>query len=72
MWDTETRTYIDLTTETLDIGAISQLVSVTKAGAISVFVGTTRDNFQGKDVLKLEYECYTEMAAECMRVRRPM
>jgi len=31
-------------------------------GAISTFVGTTRDNFQGKKVMKLSYEGYIPMA----------
>jgi molybdopterin synthase catalytic subunit len=31
-------------------------------GAISTFVGTTRDNFQGKTVTKLSYEGYVTMA----------
>lgn len=31
-------------------------------GAISSFVGTTRDNFQGKTVTKLSYEGYVPMA----------
>merc|ERR1712178_416981 len=36
------------------------------AGAISLFVGTTRDNFEGKTVLRLEYEAYEEMAQKEM------
>lgn len=69
MWDKDERTYVSLTYDVLDVGAISQLVSVPEAGAVSVFVGTTRNNFQGKSVFKLEYEGYTPMAMECMRVR---
>ena len=32
-------------------------------GIREVFVGTTRDNFDGKEVVLLEYEAYEEMAA---------
>ena len=32
------------------------------AGAINVFIGTVRDNTQGKRVLRLEYEAYAPMA----------
>lgn len=32
------------------------------AGAINVFIGTVRDNTQGKQVLRLEYEAYEPMA----------
>ena len=33
-----------------------------QAGALSSFHGTTRDNFNGKTVTRLEYECYVPMA----------
>ena len=36
------------------------------AGATSTFIGTTRDNFQGKRVIKLEYEAYLTMAKKCL------
>lgn len=68
MWDSTGRTFIDLTFEPLNVDVISKLVSAPEAGAISVFVGTTRNNFEGKDVAKLEYEGYKPMAVECMRV----
>jgi molybdopterin synthase catalytic subunit len=68
MWDSTGRTFIDLTLEPLSIKTISNLVSDPEAGATSVFVGTTRNNFQGKAVIKLEYEAYKPMAVESMRV----
>jgi molybdopterin synthase catalytic subunit len=37
------------------------------AGAVSTFLGTTRDNFEGKTVVTLEYEAYAEMAMSCMK-----
>src|SRR5688500_4395534 len=37
-----------------------------EAGAISTFSGTTRNNFNGKKVLKLEYEAYVPMAIKEM------
>ena len=37
-------------------------------GAISTFVGITRDNFQGKRVLKLSYEGYVPMAEKQLRI----
>lgn len=36
-------------------------------GAVSSFLGTTRDSFEGRTVTHLEYECYPEMALEVMR-----
>ena len=48
-----------------------------EAGAVSTFVGTTRDTFKGKRVLRLSYEAYVPMAlrklrqlAEAMRAER--
>ena len=33
-------------------------------GAVVTFLGTTRDNFEGKGVLTLEYEAFDEMAVK--------
>lgn len=37
-----------------------------RAGAISTFLGTTRDTFEEKTVTYLEYEAYPEMALKSM------
>jgi molybdopterin synthase catalytic subunit len=39
----------------------------TSCGAVSSFVGITRDNFQGKQVLRLSYEAYESMATKVLR-----
>ena len=39
-----------------------EVVADPRAGAISTFSGVTRNEFEGKDVLHLEYECYIPMA----------
>lgn len=44
--------------------ALSLIIS--SAGAISTFFGTTRDNFEGKEVTHLEYESYPTMALDRM------
>ena len=36
-------------------------------GAVSVFQGVTRDNFNGKNVIHLSYECYDKMAIAQMQ-----
>jgi len=51
-----------LTAEPLPIGHLASRVVCPTAGAIATFVGTTRDNFEGKSVLRLEYEAYAPMA----------
>ena len=55
-----------MTTAPLDVGAISSSVTDPCTGATSLFVGTTRDNFQGKKVVRLEYEAYEPMAKKEM------
>ncbi|XP_021556320.1 molybdopterin synthase catalytic subunit [Neomonachus schauinslandi] len=53
---------IKFTTEKLSIDEASQLVISPLCGAVSLFVGTTRNNFEGKKVISLEYEAYLPMA----------
>ena len=60
----ETKDDIVITHSPLDVGAISASVTDANTGATSLFVGTTRDNFEGKTVVKLEYEAYEPMAAK--------
>jgi hypothetical protein len=69
MWDDAGRIYVAVTTAPLEIQRITQEVIDPSAGAISTFVGTTRNNFAGKTVLKLEYEGYKPMAIKTLRVR---
>jgi molybdopterin synthase catalytic subunit len=59
--------YIQVTEERLCLSSIVQKVSSPEAGAISSFSGTTRNNFNGKKVLRLEYEAYVPMAEKEMR-----
>ncbi|CAE6519009.1 unnamed protein product [Rhizoctonia solani] len=50
----------------LDINRIMDSVRDNGAGALAVFVGTTRDNFNGKEVTRLEYEAYSKLAIKSM------
>ncbi|XP_068619208.1 molybdopterin synthase catalytic subunit [Battus philenor] len=59
--------HLKLTVDKLSVEAISNLVADDSCGAISVFVGTTRDNFEGKKVVRLEYEAYEPMALKAMK-----
>lgn len=63
----EAHDYAKLISEPLSIEEASEIVSSPQAGATSVFVGTTRDNFEGKGVISLEYEAYHAMALKEMR-----
>lgn len=51
-----------LSASPLDVNAAFLYVTEPATGATSMFVGTTRDNFEGKKVVKLEYEAYESMA----------
>lgn len=53
---------IELTEDTLDPEKITAKVRRDTNGAVVTFLGSTRDNFEGKSVLTLEYEAFDEMA----------
>jgi molybdopterin converting factor subunit 1 len=48
--------------EPLEVAAALRDVEGTDAGAVVSFVGTVRDNARGKNVVRLDYEAYPEMA----------
>mmetsp|Transcript_27524 Transcript_27524/g.61491 ORF Transcript_27524/g.61491 Transcript_27524/m.61491 type:complete len:184 (+) Transcript_27524:136-687(+) len=54
--------FVMVTDEKLHTEDIEALVASPKAGAIVSFGGVTRDNFEGKQVVKLEYEGFGPMA----------
>ncbi len=58
--------FVKITNDVLDVGEITSLVSDESTGAVSIFVGTTRNHFGGKKVLKLFYESYEPMAVKKM------
>ncbi|EHB13246.1 Molybdenum cofactor synthesis protein 2B, partial [Heterocephalus glaber] len=58
---------IKCTAEKLLVDEVSQLVISPVCGAVSLFVGTTRNNSEGKKVISLEYEAYIPMAENEIR-----
>lgn len=54
--------YLNISEEKLSVEHVSELVSSPECGAISMFLGTTRNNFEGKIVKQLQYEAYKSMA----------
>ncbi|MEM9820145.1 MAG: molybdenum cofactor biosynthesis protein MoaE [Bacteroidota bacterium] len=58
---------IQLLSEPLNAQACLDFVSNAAAGGIVSFVGTVRDQTQGKRVLHLEFEAYEPMAIKEMR-----
>lgn len=55
---------IDLTHQPLDHERVTDQVRRDTNGAVVTFLGTTRDNFEGKRVVVLEYEAFPEMAVK--------
>lgn len=53
-------------TDKLDVGKISELAILPSCGAVSIFLGTTRDEFEGKEVVRLEYEAYEAMGVKVL------
>lgn len=54
--------HIEIQETLIDSSDMIHLVTSPTSGAISLFIGTTRNNFDGKKVLQLEYEAYIPMA----------
>ncbi len=51
-----------VTKEPLDLQSLVRYVTDPEAGAIATFIGTTRNNNEGRKVIALDYEAYPEMA----------
>lgn len=64
MIDEERSDFATLTYDDINIIDCFNQARSNKAGAVSSFLGTTRDNFEGKEVTHLEYEAYYEMALD--------
>jgi molybdopterin synthase catalytic subunit len=58
----------EVTAEPLSVDALVQAVLTDGDGAVVTFVGTVRDNTDGRRVIALEYEAYGEMAVSEMRL----
>jgi len=53
---------IKLTHERIDTAAVLSEVGSAEAGAVVLFLGTTRQFTRGRETSHLDYECYPEMA----------
>ncbi|CAB1318101.1 unnamed protein product [Coregonus sp. 'balchen'] len=61
------RDLIKLTHDKLSVDTVSDSVTCPSCGAISIFIGTTRNSFEGMKVVQLEYEAYVPMAESELR-----
>jgi molybdopterin synthase catalytic subunit len=53
---------IELVTEPIDTQAVLAQVASPEAGAVVLFLGTTRQFTAGRETASLDYECYHDMA----------
>ena len=56
-----------LTENSIDIESLLKQVDSTRAGAIVLFLGTTRELTEGRRTESLDYTCYPQMAEKKMR-----
>src|ERR1700688_4353876 len=56
-----------LSSEPLDLGRVVAEAASEDAGAVATFVGTVRRHSRGREVVRLEYEAFEEMAEPMLR-----
>jgi len=61
-----TKDFVCVQESPLDLQKLCDMVSAPEAGAVSSFSGNTRNTFEGKKVIRLEYEAYVPMAEKEM------
>ena len=57
---------VKLTAEPIDLNEVVAAVRDVAAGAITTFLGVTRNHNEGREVIRLEYETYAAMAEQEM------
>jgi molybdopterin synthase catalytic subunit len=57
----------EIVDRSIDLAALDRAVRDPRAGAVVVFVGTTRNENAGRRVRRLEYEAFASMATKEMR-----
>ena len=66
MAEEQNRILCKLTQSSIDMQELTDFVADPGAGATTTFVGTTRNTNDGRQVVRLEYECYPGMAEKEM------
>jgi molybdopterin synthase catalytic subunit len=61
------QTQLEIHTEPLHIQSCIDWIMSPESGGIDVFIGTVRNATKGKNVLKLEFEAYAQMAINEMK-----
>ncbi|RDB28780.1 Molybdopterin synthase catalytic subunit [Hypsizygus marmoreus] len=63
---TTTEGFCALSYTPIDVNKVTSSVQDDGAGATAVFIGTTRNSFEGKSVTRLEYQAYSKLAIKTM------
>lgn len=58
---------VKTTISEINLASLLDLVKTPEAGAIDIFLGTTRNHSDGRKVIHLEYEAYEPMATSMMQ-----
>jgi len=66
MAEEQNRILCKITKDSIDMRDLTNFVADPGAGALTTFVGTTRNTNEGRQVVRLEYECYPGMAEKEM------
>ena len=61
------RFLVEVLSEPLHVARYAAAVADDAAGAVVTFAGVTRDSFEGRRVVKLEYEAYEPMAVRLLQ-----
>ena len=56
-----------VTNQPIELDKLVRFVTDPEAGAVATFIGTTRNNNEGRKVIALDYEGYAEMAEKELR-----
>ena len=63
------KVHVEVVQHPLSLERYTGFVQDDGAGAIATFTGVTRDNFDGKRVVRLDYEAYAPMAEKKLQAR---
>ncbi len=66
MTDKQHHIFCKLTQDPIELRELTDFVADPGAGAMTTFIGATRNTNDGRQVIRLEYECYAGMAEKEM------
>ncbi|TVM01841.1 MAG: molybdenum cofactor biosynthesis protein MoaE [Candidatus Brocadia sp. WS118] len=58
---------IEMCEEKIDVQKVIDAAQAEDCGAVTVFLGTVRNHSRGKEIIRLEYDAYPEMAVKMIQ-----